>query len=254
MSIRKVIMAGVLGIVLSGISVAQTVEVSQNSRVLIAKRMTLAVKYPEGNGTRVNMTGTAINPRATGNIEVKRKEGRTRMIVKLQNLGHPQALGAYYTTFVLWAIAPEGQAERLAELPIRNEYDFEVTTSFQTFGLIVTAEPHSAVSLPSPIIVAENTLRKGTDGVIEASRIEYSGDAGTFYVVAVSGTPALNADYETPLLILGARRAVEIARRAGAERYSEPELRQAEVKLEALDSSGRATAEMRRSSAARLTM
>jgi outer membrane protein OmpA-like peptidoglycan-associated protein len=153
----------------------------------------------------------------------------------MQSLAHPQSLGAYYTTHVLWAIAPEGQAENLAELPIVKEFDFEVTTSFQTFGLIITAEPHSAVRMPSPIIVAENALRRGTEGTIEASRIEYSGDAGTLYVVSSPNAPALNADYNTPLMILGARRAVEIARRADAERFAEPELRQAEIKLAALE-------------------
>ncbi len=40
-----------------------------------------------------------------------------------------------------------------------------------------------------------------------------------------------------PLLVLGARRAVEIARRAGAEAYAEPELRDAETKLTSLEQS-----------------
>jgi outer membrane protein OmpA-like peptidoglycan-associated protein len=201
--------------------------------VLIAKRHTLAVRYKENDDTSVNITGTALNPQAMGKAEIKRNKGRTRIKLKMENLGHPQSLGAYYTTYILWAIAPEGQADNLAELPIKNEFEVEVTTSFQTFGLIITGEPHSAVKLPSPVIVAENTLRKGTEGGIEASRIEYRGDPGTFYVV--SETPALTADYNTPLLILGARRSVQIARRAGAHRFAEPELREAEVKLAALE-------------------
>lgn len=239
MNIRRPIIAiAFAAFMLAGVTLAQTVEVTRitpASQVMTAKRMTLAVNYPEGDGTDVNMIGTALNPQAMGKAEVKRKEGRTRIKLRMQNIAHPQSLGSYYTTYVLWAVAPEGQAENLAELPIIKEFDFEVTTSFQTFGLIITAEPHSAVRLPSPIIVAENALRKGTEGAIEASRIEYSGDAGTLYVVASPNAPALNADYDTPLLILGARRAVEIARRADAERFAEPELRQAEIKLAALE-------------------
>ena len=239
MTIRRPFIASALAILmLAGWALAQTVEVTTvtpASQVMIAKRMTLAVNYPEGDGTEVNMVGTALNPQAMGKAEVKRKEGRTRVKLRMQSLAHPQSLGAYYTTHVLWAIAPEGQAENLAELPIVKEFDFEVTTSFQTFGLIITAEPHSAVRMPSPIIVAENALRTGTEGMIEASRIEYSGDAGTLYVVASPNAPASNADYNTPLMILGARRAVEIARRADAERFAEPELRQAEIKLAALE-------------------
>lgn len=239
MNLRRITTAiALVATLFTGVGLAQTTEVvpvTPNSQVLVAKRMTLAVKYRENNSTEVNMIGTALNPQAMGKADVKRKEGRTRVKLRMENLGHPQALGAYYTTFILWAIAPEGQAENLANLPIIKEIDFEVTTSFQTFGLIITAEPHSAVKLPSPIIVAENSLRKGTEGGIEASRIEYRGDAGVLYVVSGPNSSAIDADYSTPLSVLGARRAVEIARRAGAQSYADAELREAEIKLAALE-------------------
>ncbi|HSE98692.1 MAG TPA: OmpA family protein, partial [Blastocatellia bacterium] len=239
MSARKHIISGLLVLLLlAGSVAAQTVDVvrvDSDSQVMIAKRTTLAIMYPEDDGTEINMVGTSISPRANGKADVKRKEGRTRIKFKMNNLGHPQSLGAYYTTYILWAIAPEGQADNIAELPVRGETDIEVTTSFQTFGLIVTAEPHSAVRFPSPIIVAENALRRGTEGGIQTSRIEYSGDPGTLYVISSPDIPSINADYNTPLLILGARRAVEIARRAEATRYADAELRQAEVKLAALE-------------------
>ncbi len=238
MSARIFFMLSALLATLAVSSAAQTVEVRQRTpmaQVLVEKRHTLAVRYKDNDETSVNVTGTALNPQAAGKAEIKRRDGRTRVKLKMENLGNPQALGAYYTTYILWAIAPEGQADNLAELPVKNDFDVEVTTSFQTFGLIITAEPHSAVKLPSPVIVAENTLRKGTEGVIQASRIEYSGDPGTLYVVATQESPSVSADYSTPLMILGARRSVEIARRAGAHRYAEPELREAEVKLAALE-------------------
>src|SRR5262249_58533394 len=111
---------------------------------------------------------------------------RSRIDLAMNNLGNAQRLGGYYTTYVLWAIAPEGQAERLAQLPVRDKINLVATTSFQTFGLIITAEPHGMVSLPSPVIVAENTLRKGTKGGVETSQIEYRGDTGAFYLVSVS--------------------------------------------------------------------
>jgi outer membrane protein OmpA-like peptidoglycan-associated protein len=239
MKIRRFTIASALALMmLAGNSLAQTVEVTEvtpRGQMVAAKRHTLAIKYKDEDGTSVNMVGTQLNPQATGKAEVKRKEGRTRIRLEMENLGHPQALGAYYTTYLLWAVAPEGQADNLAELPARGKFDAEVTTNFQTFGLIITAEPHSYVKLPSPIIVAENALRKGTEGGIEASRIEYSGDPGTLYVVSGPGSPSVNADYNTPLLVIGARRAVEIARRAGAQRYADSEMREAEVKLATLD-------------------
>lgn len=238
MCVRRFMISALMTLVLAAGAFSQTIEVRriETSRpVIVAKRHTLAVKYKDNDDTSVNIIGTALNPQATGKAEVKRKEGRTRVKLKVQNLGHPQALGAYYTTYVLWAIAPEGQADNLAELPIKNEIEVDVTTAFQTFGLIITAEPHSAIKLPSPVIVAENTLRKGTEGGVEASQIDYSGDPGDLYVVSTQNAPALSADYNTPLMILGARRSVEIAHRAGAQRYAEQEFREAEIKLAALE-------------------
>ena len=238
MRARKFPVAAVMALLLSAGAFSQTIEVRRLQTaepVLIAKRHTLAIRYKDNDDTSVNIVGTALDPRAIGKAEVKRKDGRTRIKLKMESLGHPQALGAYYTTYILWAIAPEGQADNLAELPIKNDFEVEVTTAFQTFGLIVTAEPHSAVKLPSPVIVAENTLRRGTEGGIEASRIEYGGDPGTLYVVSTQNAPAFSADYNTPLMILGARRAVEIAHRAGARRFAEQELREAEIKLAALE-------------------
>ncbi|HKE04869.1 MAG TPA: hypothetical protein VKE91_12475, partial [Blastocatellia bacterium] len=201
----------------------------------VAKRTTLAVKYRVDNDTTVDMAPTGVGEPAWGAANVKHKAGRSRIELEMLNLGHPQRLGAYYTTYVLWAIAPEGQTERLVQLPVKSKFNVVATTSFQTFGLIITAEPHGMVSLPSPVIVAENVLRKGTKGGVEASQIEYRGDAGSFYLVSVTDMPPLVPDYDTPLPVLGARRAVEIARRCGAEKLAEAELREAEVKLAALE-------------------
>lgn len=243
MRLRKgVFSAGLIALmalVLAGAAAAQTIEIRRvepdEGRVVFAKRHTLAVRYKDNDDSSVSMVGTPLNAQVSGKAEVKRKEGRTRIKLKMENLGNPQSLGAYYTTYILWAIAPEGQADNLAELPVRHDFEVDVTTSFQTFGLIVTAEPHSAVKLPSPVIVAENALRKGTEGGIEASRIEYRGDPGTLYVISTEESREFAPDYNTPLLILGARRSVQIARRARADRYADHEFREAEVKLAALE-------------------
>ncbi|MEK6300233.1 MAG: OmpA family protein [Acidobacteriota bacterium] len=236
MKITRFITASTLFVMaLAGISFAQTVQVTNTSQWVAAKRQILAVKYIEHNQTSVNMAGTSLVPRAFGKADVEFKNGRSRIKLEMENLGHPQSLGAYYTTYILWAVAPEGQAESLVELPVSGKFNADATTKFQTFGLMITAEPHSRVALPSPVIVAENALRKGTEGRTGVSQIEYSGDSGAWYVVSWPNSPALNADFNTPLLILGARRAVWIAQRADARTFAAPELREAEVKLEVLE-------------------
>ena len=238
MNSRRITLAGIVlaGMIMGLVQVATARQGHANSQWIAVKRQTLAIRYRDNDSTAVGMTGSAVAPRAIGKAEVKHQSGRTRIKLEMSNLGNPQTIGPYYTTFVLWAIAPEGQADNLAELPIKARVELDVTTNFQTFGLIITAEPHSAVKLPSPAIVAENTLRQKTEGGIQTSHIEYTGDPGTFYATSwTTSEPSLSADYSTPLLVLGARRAVEIAKRAGAAHHAEPELRDAEIKLSALE-------------------
>lgn len=236
MNITRFITASALFLItLAGTISAQTVEVTNASQWVAAKRQVLAVKYNENNQTTVTMLGTAIAPRVMGKADVEYKKGRTNVRLEMDSFANPQSLGAFYTTYMLWAVAPEGQAESLMELPIQKNFKIESTTKFQTFGLIITAEPHSRVELPSSMIVAENTLRKGTEGAITTSKIEYTGDPGTFYAAFPTDSQAANADYNTPLMILGARRAVEIAQRANARRFADAELRDAEQKLTTLE-------------------
>src|SRR6186997_2440284 len=108
-----------------------------------ARRQVLAVTYRENKQTTVTMSGTAISPRVMGKADVEFKQGRTNVRLEMTSFSTPQALGGFYTTYVLWAVAPEGQAENLMELPINKAFKIESTTKFQTFGLIITAEPHS---------------------------------------------------------------------------------------------------------------
>src|SRR5262245_5843661 len=117
-SLKFVSLIAVFLLSAAGISVAQSIEVYTKSQVYVAKRHTLAVKYPVDKTTSVAIIGTALNPRIEGKAEVKNENGRSRVKLEVRNLRYPQELGAYYTTYILWAIAPEGQAERLAEIPI----------------------------------------------------------------------------------------------------------------------------------------
>jgi len=193
-------------------------------------RTTLAITYGEGTSTTVDVAGAALRPGVLGSAEVKRSQGRTRVRLHMDSLPNPQSLGSFYTTYLLWAVAPEGQSANLAELPHAKSFSMEVTTSFQTFGLIVTAEPHSAVMLPSPLVIAENVVRDDTEGRIQTSTLAYGSASGGLYVIH-DPTDAAHRDFATPLLVLGARHAVDIAKDAGADDYARAELQQAETKL-----------------------
>lgn len=251
----------------SMVALAQVTQTEPGAQWILVKRSTIAVTYPEDDSSNVDMAGTAVHPNVTGRAEAKRSGGRTRIKLRVDNLPHPQTLGPFYTSYVVWAISPEGQADNLGALPENSgrTRQIEVTTPYQTFGLIVTAEPHMLVRIPSPTVVAENRLRKDTEGRITTSQIEYRGDPGTFFSISAAHSRQLVADFSTPLEVLGARRAVEIARWTGADRFAESELRQAEAQLAALEQvwpqnrrdkekyTGLATEVMRLAEAARTT-
>lgn len=191
---------------------------------------TLAFSYREGKTATLDLMGLRPLSGHVAQAEVKRHEGRTRIkLAVTQALPHPQALGSFYTAYVLWAIAPEGRAEKLAELRHAEPFDVDVTTSLPSFALVVTAEPHPGVRRPGPRIVAENAPRMDDDDAVQAGRVEY--EPASEYTLASLG----EAGFSTPLLLLGARRAVELARAAGAPEFADPELRQAEIKLAVLE-------------------
>lgn len=236
---RSITAGALLMIATAGAILGQNVEVARTAQSqthwVAVKRHVMAVTYKENKQTTVNMSSTEIAPRSIGKADVEFKQGRTNVRLEMDSLANPQSLGGFYTAYVLWAVAPEGQTVSLMELPIEKKFKIESTTNFQTFGLMITAEPHSRVVLPSSMIIAENTLRRGTEGMITTSKIEYSGDPGTFYALFLPESPTTKANYNTPLGILGARRSVEIAERAGAKEYAEPEYREAADKLETLE-------------------
>ena len=200
-------------------------------------RETVAITYPLEQSVNVRFRGTVRLPRLTGEAKVKRTGRRnTRVELSVDNLPRASELGGVYTTFVLWAVSPEGRADNLGEIK-RSGSQFinsklDVTTPLQTFALIVTAEPHYLVRGPSRMVVLENLppTRPGDAGVTTVS-VRYIGNTSDYFndprVPAVA-----DADFtRTPTSLLGARQAVNLARYAGADRDAPDELREAQAKL-----------------------
>ncbi len=206
----------------------------ENNEGVIAKT-TLAVRYIENKKTRVNLTGTPMAPRVKGQVEVEYKKNDARIKVRVENLDQPQSYGPYYTTFIVWAITPEGQADNLFELPYGYSAEIQSRTSAQTFGVIISAEPHSEVKMPSQKIVAETTLPKDVTAGVQTVPAEYRSDRGNLYEVSESEAAILKPDYTTPRLVLGARRSLDIARRAGAKEFAPQEWQDAQTKLVSLE-------------------
>ena len=210
-------------------------------------RRTTAITYPLDDTINVQFRGTVQFPKMHGTAKVKRtgKTG-TKIDLSVSDMPRTLELGAGYATYVLWAISPEGQVDRLGEIKRRGFFAFStkmsVTTPLQTFALIVTAEPHFLVSRPSQKVMLENvsaTTELGAS-VGTTAAAHYFGNTSDYF--RDPRTPAVaESNYQkTPSSILQGEQAIALAKYAGADRDAIDELRQAEDMLASADAAWKA--------------
>ncbi len=193
-------------------------------RVTVVARTTKAINYHHRSGsTMVDFRGTQLMPLARGEAKVESKQGVIKIDASMEKLEHPVMFGPEYTTYVLWAITPEGRATNVGEVVLNgNKSKLNATSELQVFGLIVTAEPYFAVTQPSDVVVMENFVRKDTTGTIEEVNAKYELLRRGQYTLNVKPeeVTAMRPDPKVPLELHEARNAVRIARWTGAERYA----------------------------------
>jgi hypothetical protein len=208
-------------------------------RVTMTQRSLPAVNYGHRSApTRIDFRGTVLAPDARGGAVIESKPGAVLIQAKFSGLGNPAKFGAQYLTYVLWAISPEGQTERLGEI-VTNHHDdakLQVSTSLQTFGLLVTAEPYFAVSKPGPVVVMDNVLRPDTIGSSEpvSAKYELLQRPENFEVTlpaqanAASGPLVSQKEYEALVALYQAQNAIQIAKAEGDDTYAHETLSRAE--------------------------
>ena len=196
-------------------------------RIEVVGRDIPAINYFHRNGsTKIGFQGTSLLPTAHGTAKVDAHLGRTSIDVSLEGLTPANGFGNEYFTYVLWAITPEGRPVNLGEvLPTggKDKVDMTVTASLQSFGLIVTAEPYYAVTMPSDLVVMQNIVEDRTQGVIEQVSAHYSLLPRGAYADTAGRHTVLNPirrDERSPLELYEAINAVQIADAAGAEKYA----------------------------------
>jgi outer membrane protein OmpA-like peptidoglycan-associated protein len=202
------------------------------------ERKTVAITYPLDETVTVKFRGTTLLPRLKGEAKVKRAGRRgTRVELSIEDLPRASELGGIYTTYVLWAISPEGHVDNLGEIK-RSGSTFvnsklDVTTPLQTFALILTAEPHFLMKVPSRMVVMENLPPLRPNGSqVETVDVRYIGNSSDYFR-NVKVPEIADADYQqTPVSLLGARQAINLAKYAGASQDAPDELQAAEDQLQ----------------------
>jgi trehalose-phosphatase len=215
-------------------------------RVTVTERTAQAVNYEYRAGpTRIDFRGTVLLPHGKGEAVVESERGRTEIDAKFDNLTPSTVYGREYLTYTLWAITPEGAPHNLGEIVPGggNKAHLHVTTQLKAFGLIVTAEPYSAVRQPSDVVVLENEVRPDTLGAVQPIQAKYElmprghytweAPAGGL-IAEAPNTPKVSMDhYEAILEIYEAQNAIGIAQSANAAVYAPNTLAKAQQLLAA---------------------
>jgi outer membrane protein OmpA-like peptidoglycan-associated protein len=195
-------------------------------KITVVARDIPAINYFHRSGaTKIGFEGTPLLPLAKGTAEVNSLNGRTEIKAHFEGLGPANGFGIEYLTYVLWAITPEGRPVNLGEvLWTHGHADTTVTTNFQSFGLILTAEPYFAVTMPSDLVIMQNVVLKDkTSGVLESVNAHYTLLPRGAYTDTAGRHTVLHPitrDDRSPLELYEAINAVQIAEAAGADQYA----------------------------------
>ena len=190
--------------------------------------------YRDGPKSGLLLRGTPLAATAEGKIEVEYQNNNARISAEVQDLPEPGSLGPY-TTYVLWAVTPDGRATNQGVISGIEGGDGQLETQYgaSQFALIVTAEPHFAVTIPSTMMVLYNVGDdvKGAESKVTTltERVDYARLAG-----AQLSPPVTND--ANPVEVVQARYAIAIARAAGAERFGSDAYVTAKQKLAAAES------------------
>lgn len=193
--------------------------------VKVVERELDAVNYFHRSGsTHVLFEGTNLLPNAKGEAKVQSERGGIHIHAEFKGLTPANGFGPEYLTYVLWAISADGRPQNLGEiLPDGTKNNIDVTTSFQSFGMIVTAEPYFAVSQPSDVIVLQNVFSDKTQGVLEHVNIHYNLLPKGLYANTEGSKSVMNPitrNEHSPLELYEAHNAARIAQMAGADKYA----------------------------------
>ncbi|MEZ5533433.1 MAG: OmpA family protein [Steroidobacteraceae bacterium] len=183
--------------------------------------------YQEGPVSTLEFHGTAIALGAEGTGEVEFQGGRARVEISVRRMPDPASLGPF-STYVLWAVTADGRANNIGSIEtVNGKGSLKASTSLSQFALIVSAEPHFAVTAPSKYLVMRNLGKRirGQRVMIPSlvERLDYKGLARQVV--------DLKARYKVPADLVQARYALAIARGAEADKYAADEFGQAAALL-----------------------
>ncbi|MFQ5816566.1 MAG: OmpA family protein [Terriglobia bacterium] len=176
--------------------------------------------------TVVEMQGTKIEPQASTRLKVESRRGFIEIDINrgdIKGLPPARRFGRDFLTYVLWAVSADGAAMNLGEITFERgrPVSINVTAPYQTFWLMVTAEPDFAVQDPSSVVVLysinQDNIDTGNKALPVPGKLLYY----TYYTRYDTAPAAVVLN--VPNELLQARKAVELASAAGILAAPTPE-------------------------------
>ncbi len=183
--------------------------------------------YKEGPVSTLEFHGTAIALGAEGEGEVEFQDGRARVEITVRKMPDPAKLGPF-STYVLWAVTADGRANNIGSIETENGLgSLDTSAALSQFALIVSAEPHFAVTAPSKYLVLRNLGKR-----IRGQRVMVPGLTERLdYKNLARQKVDPKAKYKVPADLVQARYALAIAIGAEADKYAAQEFGQAKALL-----------------------
>jgi hypothetical protein len=196
--------------------------------------------FPDGSAVTIPLTGTERLPEAGGQALVERQSGVTELDIQLDRLKPARLFGGDYNVYALWLVAPGGVVDNAGQVRLSGEKGYlKVATAMAAFGMLVTAEPHSMVRLPSRMVILENRQPEEEVAELRSIDIAFEGYPGEYQSIRESLADIFDEEMEPRNPIDEARTAIRLAERAGADQYAPGEFRQARAALERAEEAAR---------------
>ncbi|HUI43473.1 MAG TPA: hypothetical protein VL523_16030 [Terriglobia bacterium] len=171
--------------------------------------------------TTIVFRPTALVSGSQGEAEVWMDRAVAKLHATFTNLPPASRLGREYLTYVLWSVTPEGRTTNLGEVTWAGAAaQLDAKVEWHRFGLLVTAEPYFAVSMPGAAVVFEAGLAPGATNEVPITETTCQLLSRPTGGAAVAAGSKAAVDPTEPLVVEEARRAIAAAKAAGAEHYA----------------------------------
>ena len=130
----------------------------------------IQVTYPEKQQVDIGFDRDDRAPAATMVAEVRHREGQAEVTIRYREMKPAILFGGDVTSYVLWAVSRDGSVENLGELWVRDDAEVvEYSSGQKSFAMMVTAEAHPLVSLPSSLVMFRSLATTSKKATSESS-------------------------------------------------------------------------------------